>query len=197
MTDRPLHLAFVWHMHQPFYKDPMTDLFRLPWVRLHGTKDYLDMVEILRDFPAIRQNFNLVPSLLEQLIDYTDNNASDLYLEMSRKKASELNDDEKVFILENFFLANWENMIKPFPRYYELLVKRGTRLVKSDLVRAIKYFTVSEFLDLQVFFNLCWIDPLFRTTDPFLKMLIEKGHNFTEEEKEILLQRQMDILKRI
>jgi alpha-amylase/alpha-mannosidase (GH57 family) len=184
-------------MHQPIYKDPMTDLYRLPWVRLHGTKDYLDMVEILKEFPDIRQNFNLVPSLLEQLVDYTDNNASDLYLEISRKKASELNDDEKVFILENFFLANWDNMIRPFARYYELLVKRGTHLIKSDLIRAIKYFTINDFLDLQVFYNLCWIDPLFRTTDPFLKMLVEKGHNFTEEEKEQLLIKQMEILKKI
>ncbi|TAN41429.1 MAG: glycoside hydrolase [Nitrospirae bacterium] len=197
MTDNPLYLAVVWHMHQPYYKDPMTDQYRLPWVRLHGTKDYLDMVEILREFPAIRQNFNLVPSLLEQLVDYTDNQAKDLYLEISRKKAADLLEDEKAFILENFFLAHWDNMIRPFPRYYELLVKRGTHLIKSDLARAVKYFTTGDFLDLQVFFNLCWIDPLFRSTDPFLKMLTEKGHGYTEEEKELLLQAQLAILKKI
>ncbi len=48
MTDRPLYIAFLWHMHQPFYRDPMTGIYRLPWVRLHGTKDYLDMVDILK-----------------------------------------------------------------------------------------------------------------------------------------------------
>jgi len=197
MTDRPLYLAFIWHMHQPYYKDPMTELYRLPWVRLHGTKDYLDMVEILKEFPGIRQNFNLVPSLLEQLVDYSENNARDVYLDVSRKPASELTDGEKIFMLENFFLAHWENMIKPFPRYYELLVKRGTHLIKSDLVRAIKYFSEGDFRDLQVFFNLCWIDPLFRTRDPFLQILVDKGHNFTEEDKEGLFSRQMEILHRI
>ena len=138
MRDNPLYVAFVWHMHQPYYKDPLSGYYRLPWVRLHGTKDYLDMVEILKDFPSIRQNFNLVPSLLEQLMDYSEGSAKDLFLEISRKNAKELSEDDKIFILENFFLANWENMIKPFPRYYELIVKRGTHVIKSDLVRAIK-----------------------------------------------------------
>ncbi|MBI5639647.1 MAG: glycoside hydrolase [Nitrospirae bacterium] len=197
MKDNQLYVAFIWHMHQPFYKDPMTGLYRLPWVRLHGTKDYLDMLEIVRDFPSIRQNFNLVPSLLEQLVDYSENGATDVYLEMSRKRASDLSDDDRLFILENFFLAHWDNMIRPFPRYYELLVKRGTHIIKSDLARTTKYFTDGEFLDLQVLFNLCWIDPLFRSADPFLRMLVEKGHGFTEEEKAALLEKQTEILKRI
>lgn len=197
MTDNPLYISFVWHMHQPYYKDPSTDIYRLPWVRLHGTKDYLDMLEILKDFPAIKQNFNLVPSLLEQLNDYTENNAKDSYLEVTGKKASDLTPDDKMFILENFFLAQWENMIRPFPRYFELLVKRGTHFIKSDLVRTIKYFMEADFLDLQVLFNLCWIDPFFRQSDPFLKMLVKKGRNFTEDEKILLIEKQMEILKRI
>ena len=102
-------------MHQPYYKDPFTGIYRLPWVRLHGTKDYLDMAEILDGFPGIKQTFNLVPSLLLQLNDYTENNAPDIYLELTTKKASELTDKDKLFILENFFLAHWDNMIRPFP----------------------------------------------------------------------------------
>lgn len=197
MTDNPLHVVFLWHMHQPYYKDPETGLYRLPWVRLHGTKDYLDMVEIVKDFPAIKQNFNLVPSLLEQLVDYADHGAGDVYLEMSRKPAASLTGEERSFILENFFLAHWDNMIRPFPRYYELLVKRGTHIIQSELARAAKYFTDQDFLDLQVFFNLCWIDPLFRDGDPFLRSLVEKGRDYTEEEKARVLDRQMNILRRI
>ncbi len=184
-------------MHQPYYRDPVSGYYRLPWVRLHGTKDYLDMVEILKDFPSLRQTFNLVPSLLEQLTDYSDGNAKDLYLEISRKKANELSEEDKIFILENFFLAHWENMIRPFPRYYELLVKRGTHRVRSELKRAVKYFTDGDFLDLQVFFNLCWVDPLFREKDPFLRMLSEKGRDFSEEEKTLLLEKQLEIVKAI
>ncbi|MDA8433740.1 MAG: glycoside hydrolase family 57 protein [Nitrospiraceae bacterium] len=197
MTDNPLFVSFLWHMHQPYYKDPLSGYYRLPWVRLHGTKDYLDMVEILRDFPAIRQNFNLVPSLIEQIIEYEEGGAKDLFLELSEKSPPNLSQDEKIFILENFFLANWDNMIRPFPRYHELLVKRGTHLIRSDLVRTAKYFRDGDFLDLQVYFNLCWIDPFFREKDDLLRSLCAKGKNFTGEDKRLLLAKQREILGRI
>jgi len=197
MTDSPLYIAFLWHMHQPYYKDPFTGIYRLPWVRLHGIKDYLDMVEILEDFPEIRQTFNLVPSLLMQLIDYIENNATDIYLDLTLKRASELTDTDKIFIIENFFLANWDNMIRPFPKYYELLVKRGFSFVKGELTRAIKYFSEHDFLDLQVLFNLSWIDPMFRKKDPFLSELVRKGEDYTEEDKKLLIDKQFEILRRI
>jgi alpha-amylase/alpha-mannosidase (GH57 family) len=184
-------------MHQPYYKDPFTGIYRLPWVRLHGTKDYLDMVRILKDFPAIRQNFNLVPSLLEQLRDYIENNATDRFLELTLKKPSDLSESEKIFILENFFLANWDNMIKPFPRYYELLIKRGFRFTKKDIPRISRYFSDSDIRDLQVLFNLCWIDPIFREEDPQLKWISKKGRDFSEEDKEYVITKQFEILKQI
>jgi alpha-amylase/alpha-mannosidase (GH57 family) len=197
MTDNPLYISILWHMHQPYYKDPMTGLYRLPWVRLHGTKDYLDMVDILTEFPDIKLMFNFTPSLLEQIMDYTENKAEDLHLQLTVKRASDLTIDEKSMILENFFLANWDNMIKPFPRYYELLIKRGLHFSKNDLVRVINYFSVNDFLDLQVLFNLSWIDPFLRDKDPFLRMLSDKGKGFTEEEKDTLISKQFSILKEI
>ena len=41
----------------------------LPWVRLHATKDYLDMALRLERHPRVRCTFNFVPSLLDQLED--------------------------------------------------------------------------------------------------------------------------------
>ncbi len=197
MTDSPLYISILWHMHQPYYKDPGTGLYKLPWVRLHGTKDYLDMLEILVEFPDIKQTFNFTPSLLEQITDYAEDNARDKYLELSLKRAADLTMDEKVFLLENFFLANWDNMIRTFPRYYELLAKRGTHIVKSSLGRIARYFSDGEYLDLQVLFNLCWIDPLFRERDPFLTMLVEKGRDYSEEDKQMLIATQVALLKKI
>ena len=197
MTDSPLHIAFIWHMHQPFYRDPMTGIYRLPWVRLHGTKDYLDMVEDLTGFPDIKQTFNLTPSLLEQIQSYTEENAADRHLELTLRKASELGEEEKLFILENFFLVNWDTMIKPFPKYYELLSRRGLHFVKSDLRRMIKYFSTSDLLDLQVLFNLCWIDPLFREKDEILRSLVAKGRHYTEADKHLVISKQLSILKAI
>ena len=70
MTRPPVCVAFVWHMHQPYYRSAKTGDFQMPWARLHAVKDYLDMVEILADYPTIHQTFNLVPSLVKQLEDY-------------------------------------------------------------------------------------------------------------------------------
>jgi alpha-amylase/alpha-mannosidase (GH57 family) len=61
-TSEPIEVAFVWHMHQPWYRSALTGAFVMPWARLHALKDYLDMVEILSEYPTIRQTFNLVPS---------------------------------------------------------------------------------------------------------------------------------------
>ena len=39
----------------------------MPWVRLHGVKDYYGMAAHLEEFPEMRCTINLVPSLLLQL----------------------------------------------------------------------------------------------------------------------------------
>jgi len=44
-------VALLWHMHQPFYQDLATGEHILPWVRLHGLKDYYGMAALLREFP--------------------------------------------------------------------------------------------------------------------------------------------------
>lgn len=175
-----INLAILWHMHQPYYYDPLKNKFMLPWVRLHATKDYLDMLLILKKFPELKITFNLVPSLLKQLKEY-ENGATDIFFEHTIIPAEELNEEQKVFILENFFLANWKNMIYPFKRYRELLEKRGK--IYGDPLKISKKFTPQEFRDIQVLFNLVWIDPLHREKDFFLKELQNKEANFTEEEK--------------
>ena len=116
-----IYLSFVWHMHQPYYKNLYTGEYLLPWVLLHGTKDYFDMPYILKEFSGIKQNYNLAPSLLIQLQDYDEPNIKDRCLDISKKPANDLTDSEKIYLLMNFFNAHWDNMIKPFPRYFELL----------------------------------------------------------------------------
>lgn len=193
----PLYIAFVWHQHQPYYKDKLTDSYMLPWVYLHGTKDYYDMVQILDDYPAIHQTFNLVPSLLTQIEDYAYNNVHDTFLEVTGKNADTLTENERVFILKNFFMSNWETMVDVHPRYKELLVKRGRFVSERDLERTTLYFTKQDFLDLQVWFTLAWMDPYFQETDSLIQHCIAKGRGFTEEEKQLLLQKRLEILRMI
>ena len=189
-----INLAILWHMHQPYYFDPLKNKFMLPWVRLHATKDYLDMLLILEKFPDVKITFNVVPSLLKQLREY-ERGITDIFLEHTLIPAEELTLEQRVFILGNFFLANWNTMVYPFPRYRELLEKRGRSYF--DLTLVSKKFSSQELRDLQVLFNLAWVDPLHRNSDAFLKELQKKGSNFTEDEKRLLIEKHMEIIKQI
>ncbi len=182
-----LYLAFIYHMHQPYYKNLLTGESPLPWVRLHGIKDYLDMVEILSNYPKIKQVFNMVPSLLEQIEDYTKGQVKDKFLELSYKETSALTPQDKQFLLDNFFMINKERVISLFPRYYELYFKKEAK----------KEFNTQDYLDLQVYFNLSWFDPSFRDNIPELKKITAKARFFTEEDKRAALDSQIKILSRI
>ncbi len=76
-----IHLCFLWHMHQPFYKDLVSGEYKLPWTRMHALKDYYGMVKILEEFPNVRQTFNLVPSMMAQVEEYASGEARDPFLE--------------------------------------------------------------------------------------------------------------------
>ncbi len=198
MSESPLYIAFVWHMHQPFYKNLISGETVMPWVRLHAVKDYLDMAKILQDFPNIHQTFNLVPSLIEQIEDMVDPNLKkDKSYELTLKKPKDLTEPEKLFILRNFFMANWDMMIKPFPRYYDLLVKRGRHFSPEEASSAVKRFTAQDFTDLQLLFNLAWTDPVYREKDAQLKELVRKGKYFSEEDKRLVLEKQIEIIREI
>ncbi len=192
-----VYLSLLWHMHQPRYKDPFTDKYTLPWVRLHAIKAYYDMASVLKNYPDIRVNINLVPSLVEQLIDYASGNVQDVFHEYTIKPSADLDNNEKAFILKYFFMSNWETMIKPYPRYYELLLKRGKKPDAVDIDGIISTFNKHDFLDLQVWFNLSWFGFTALAEYPELEKLKEKQKNFTEQDKRFVLETQMSILKKV
>ncbi len=174
-------------MHQPYYKNLLTGEAELPWVRLHGIKDYLDMALILDEFPKIHQTFNVVPSLLEQLDGYVSGGMTDKHLKLSYKKVQDLSLDEKKFIRENFFSADLNRIIGIHPRYYQLFLKKHEDYEFND----------QDYLDLQVWFNLAWFDPRFRQDIPELRFLVKKSRYFSEKDKRVVLDKQFDILHQI
>lgn len=197
MAKPPINLALIWHMHQPYYKDVLTQEYVLPWVRLHGIKDYYDMAAILDDYPKMKLTINLVPSLIMQIDDYVLNNAQDKCFILSEKDPADLTLDEKVYILKNFFMANWDIMVKPYKFYHDLLLKRGRFASSSDLAAVAQRFTKQELMDLQVWFNLAWFGFNYRKHDPLVSALIAKGRGFTREEKLQLLLKQKELLSKI
>ena len=118
-NNQPIKLAILWHMHQPDYRKPRTDYMVMPWVRLHALKDYLDMPLAAARYDNVKITFNLVPSLIDQLLAYT-NGGSDPHMELSLLPADSLDDDHKREILLNFFSAPEKTMIAPFKRYHQL-----------------------------------------------------------------------------
>src|SRR5262245_65544891 len=80
----PVDLVLLWHHHQPDYRDPDSGVARLPWVRLHGTKDYLDMARRLERHPRVMVTFNFVPSLVDQIEAAVAGGADDLFDRIAR-----------------------------------------------------------------------------------------------------------------
>jgi alpha-amylase/alpha-mannosidase (GH57 family) len=188
-----LRLAFLWHMHQPPYEEPSEKTFILPWVYLHGIRDYYDMGALLLKHPGIKLIFNFTPSLMSQLKSYIEGQAKDRYISIASKHPRDMTNMEKSFIIKNFFSARAETMIDPYPRYFELLqIKR----LSDTIDDAIKNFSNQDFFDTQVWFFLTWSGKTLKA-DPEIKKLIIKGRNFNEEDKKILFSRQHDLLCRI
>jgi alpha-amylase/alpha-mannosidase (GH57 family) len=191
-------VAILWHMHQPYYEDLATREHILPWVRLHALKDYYGMVALLREFPDVRMTFNLVPSLLVQLEAFAEDRARDRFLELSLKPADDLDDRDVDFILENFFHAQRQHMIDIYPRYVELLARRGGSLPSAaDRRAAAARFTREDLRDLQVWHKLAWIDPLYLDHDPRVRELVAKGRGFSEDDKAALRRVELELLNKV
>ncbi len=195
-AEEPLYVALIWHNHQPFYRNPATGMYMLPWVRMHAVKDYYDMASTLEEYPNVHATFNLVPSLIFQLDHYAAG-AKDIRQIATEKPASDLTREDKEFLLRWFFDANWDRIIKKHPRYWQLLQKRGETVSDASIARAIDAFTKQDYRDLQVWFNLAWLDPDFQESDPAMKALVAKGQGFTEEDKRRVLAKHLEIIKEV
>jgi alpha-amylase/alpha-mannosidase (GH57 family) len=193
---KPLDVVIVWHMHQPYYKDPLKNEYALPWTYLHGIKDYFDMPAIVEDTPGATAVFNLVPSLIEQLLEYAAGTAVDPFLQKGKAAPADLSEDDRVFLLENFFSANRQNMIEPSRRYLELLYMADEGKAGSIRER-VKRFSDQDILDLQVWFFLAWTGEAARRRYPVFADLVAKDEGFTAADKELLFATQQKVLQAI
>ncbi|MCB0261739.1 MAG: hypothetical protein KDH95_01870 [Calditrichaeota bacterium] len=193
MANHPLQIAFLWHFHQPYYKNSQ-GVFQMPWVRFHATRDYLDILLIAEKFPEIRQTFNILPSLAQQILDYAHNNTRDLVWDLSEPSPEKLDDSQRLQMLSTFFLAYEPYMIDPYPRYRELCDRyRSTEATDAARLAA---FSVQDIRDLQVWYNLCWMGPISRER-PAIQQLFEKSSQFSEIDKALLFNEIRTILQEI
>jgi alpha-amylase/alpha-mannosidase (GH57 family) len=188
-----IYLCFLWHMHQPYYKDLVSGEYRLPWTRMHALKDYYGMVRILEEFPAVRQTFNLVPSMMAQVEEYASGTAADPFLAMALKPAESLTDDERAFLLRHSFYSDPHRMIYRYPRYGELY--DAWRAQKGAGSRSL--FGPQEFRDLQMWSQLAWFDEEFQAVDPEIAEWVRRGRNFTPADQVRMGAKQREIVGRV
>jgi alpha-amylase/alpha-mannosidase (GH57 family) len=190
-------VVFLWHMHQPEYRDPASGQPILPWVRLHSTRAYNDMAAALERHERARVVVNWAPSLLVQLEAYRSGAAVDRDEEIARKHADALTAGERAHVLRQDFSADRETWVKPVPRYAELLAKRGADLARLDLGRVQAAFSTQELVDLQVHFILAWMGFAARREEPLVAELVRKERGFSEAEKTALLDLSREIARGI
>jgi len=187
---KKLYLNIILHMHQPYYKNPINGIYEMPWVFLHAVKDYYEMPWHVSKFESIAVNFNLVPSLLKQLEEYSSDDIRCRFLDIIKKETSQLTPEEKRYCLEFLFYSNIKTMIKPYRRYYGLYLKKTKTKSYND-------FSNGEILDLEVLFLLAWSGNALRKESNIIKELIKKQMNYSENDKLTLLDGMQSFIKKI
>lgn len=193
---KPLSVMLMWHLHQPQYKDPASGEYILPWTYLHAVKDYYDMAAVVDEVDGARAVFNFVPSLLEQLADYAAGTAVDPFLLHGQMEPAQMGEQERLFVISNFFAANRQRLIEPNHRYAELFRLAGES-PEDDPARLLRQFRDQDILDLQVCFFLAWTGEAARRNYPELRTLIAQERGYTAADKALLFTLHHEILNAI
>jgi len=180
-------------MHQPYYKGPEHSDYHLPWVYLHGIKDYSDMAAHLENHPDARAVVNFTPVLLEQIDDYT--NQIQGWLEtgdpirdpllaalagpgMPQEMATRRR------IMAACLRANEQHLINRF-KHFSDLVGLARRMLQEEVM--LPYLSDQFLVDLLVWYHLSWMGECIRINDPLVRALQGKGHGFDDQERRDLV----------
>jgi len=190
---QPLSVIFYWHMHQPFYREADTGRYHLPWVYLHAMKDYTDMAEILAQLPQAKAVMNYVPSLTKQIEDYAahlksflDGNTEEIndpLLAALATKNGTYNQQTKKYLLEACFRLNHERNLHRYPAYSKLF-DLAEHAKETD---TLLYLGDAFFADLVTWYHLAWLGETVRQRNFVARRLIEKGHHFSNHDRQDLL----------
>jgi len=187
-----IHLCFLWHMHQPFYKDLISGEYRMPWTRLHALKDYYGMVQVLESFPEVHQTFNLVPSMIVQVEEYASGKAVDPFLRVALQPTESLTRADQEFMLRNFLMASPPPTVARFPRYAEFC--QAWAAANCNPERTLRLFKTNALRDLQVLSQLAWFDEDSLTSDPEVRDLVRRGRDYTADDQAVIARKQAELL---
>ena len=160
---KKLRLHFMWHMHQPYYRDELHGEYHLPWVYLHAMKDYTDMAWHLENEPEARAVVNFAPVLLEQIADYAEQIGA--WLEQGRRIGDPVlaalagpglpaDMPSRRDLVRACLRANEKHLINRFPVLKELV---GMAHCGERDPFAAMYFSDQFLVDLLVWYHLGWM----------------------------------------
>ncbi len=200
MTAKSLNVVLCWHMHQPYYREGLKGAYHLPWVYLHGIKDYSDMAAHLERYPAMRAVVNFAPVLLEQLDDYAQQ--LDGLLKQGRPTQDHMlnllsgieripsDAASRLRIVQDCQRCHAPRMIHPYPAFHRLLKMIG---VTGDVAVAdvglhghLGYLSEQYFLDLLTWYHLAWLGHSLRQL-PLAQRLLAQERDFSAADRHELL----------
>ena len=201
MTAKPLNVVLCWHMHQPYYREGIKGAYRLPWVYLHGIKDYSDMAAHLERYPSMRAVVNFAPVLLEQLDDYAQQ--LDVLLKHGKPTQDHLlnrlsgieripsDAASRLRIVQDCQRCHAPRMIHPYPAFHRLLRMIGVTGDAgaedgADLHAHLGYLSEQYFLDLLTWYHLAWLGNSLRQL-PLVQRLMAQETGFSAADRHELL----------
>ena len=182
MSKNSLNLCFFWHMHQPDYRG-MDGVMSMPWVFLHGIKDYYEMPWLLSLYKGVKASFNITAPLIEQLNLYSDPLKNDYFLSLWAKEPKELEEKEKIWLIKTCKSTQYETMVKPIEEFRILYNKES--------------LSEDELIDFEVLFMLSWCGNYLRHENILVKELFKKQKNYTQKDKIDLLNTLTEFIKTI
>lgn len=187
-------VVFLWHMHQPDYRDIVTGEYYFPWTYLHAIKDYVDMAAHLEAQPNAKAVVNFAPILLEQLDDYARQIKQFLHHQGEIKDEVLASLVEPVLpppgssafidLAQKYLRANRSRMIERFPEYRELADTFESLHQRPFLAQ---YLNHQFLIDLGVWYHLSWLSEIVRRQDVRVQQLQEKARHFSMNDRRLLL----------
>lgn len=190
----PLQVVLCWHMHQPYYKGPDNSDYDLPWVYLHGIKDYADMVAHLEDNPDAKAVVNFAPVLLEQIDDYTRQIEAwldrgtlirDPLLAALAGPGLPVDVKSRKMIIQACLRANENRLIHRFKHYSELASLAKHALNNRTM---IPYLNDQFIVDLLIWYHLAWMGECTRINDLRVRSMQAKGRGFDNDDRRRLME---------
>jgi len=200
-SEQRLKVVFCWHMHQPYYKGPEQSDYYLPWVYLHGIKDYSDMASHLENHPDAKAVINFAPVLLEQLDDYVSQIQDwlekgilirDPLLAALAGPGLPVDAESRKTLISACLRANEQRLIHRFEPYARLA---GLARQVQDNEHLVYYLNDRFMVDLLVWYHLAWVGECSRINDLRIRSLQTKGHGYDADDRRRLVELIWEVLQ--